>query len=81
MGKKKKEQVKVESIGNSTTNVCGSCFSITYPTKQGDKKILVELGMYQGGRTVLEDYNMNQRLIDSINYKDYSALIILHGHA
>lgn len=81
MGKKKnKEKIKVEGLGSSITQVTGSCFSIEYPTKQGNDNILIELGMAQGSKTLLEDYNLNQRMVESIEFNKYKAIFMLHVH-
>lgn len=81
MSKKTKERIKVEGLGSSINQVTGSCFSIEYPTSKGINKILVELGMAQGSKTLLEDYNLNQRVIDSIEFEKYKAIFMLHIHA
>lgn len=81
MGKKKnKERIKVEGLGSSISQVTGSCFSIEYPTKNGTNSILIELGMAQGSKTLLDDYNINQRIVESIEFEKYKAIFMLHIH-
>lgn len=82
MGKKqKKEQIKVESIGNSCSGVTGSSWMVTYPKKNGNNgKFLIVLGMVQKNGRLLEEYKINKSIIDSVPYKDIEFVVLCHNH-
>lgn len=78
--KNKDNKIEIESLGGSTTDVTGSCFAIYYPTKDEYKGcFIVENGSIQGG-TVLEDYNANKKMINSIPYDIAEFILVAHSH-
>lgn len=78
--KNKDNKIIIESIGGSTVDVTGSCWAIHYPKKDGEMGcFIVEAGSVQGG-TVLEDYNANKRMINSIPFNHAEFILIGHSH-
>lgn len=76
--KRKKGKIEITSLGTSTIDVTGSCWSIEYDKSDGTRGlILLENGISQGG-TTLEDYNANKRMADYIPYD--RAEFIIYGH-
>lgn len=76
--KRKKGKIDITSLGTSTIDVTGSCWSIEYDKSDGTRGlILLENGISQGG-TTLEDYNANKRMADYIPYD--RAEFIIYGH-
>ncbi|MGL4801905.1 MAG: MBL fold metallo-hydrolase RNA specificity domain-containing protein [Cetobacterium sp.] len=80
VNKKNKGKIKITSIGGSTIDVTGSCFSIEYDKDDGTRGLfLIECGMIQGG-TVLEDYNANKRMVDAIPFEEAEFILMGHAH-
>ena len=84
MSKKRNKDLDiiVSSLGGSTNNVTGSCWSISYPKDNGERGLIViECGLIQEGNTVKQQYNSNKRMIDNIG-KDVidNAEYVLLGH-
>ena len=78
--KNKDNKIIIETIGGSTIDVTGSCFSISYPKKDGTMGLfLIECGMVQGG-TVLEDFNANKRMINAVPFEEAEFILIGHPH-
>lgn len=78
--KRKKGKVEITSLGTSTLDVTGSCWSIEYDKQDGTRGlILLENGICQGG-TTLEDYNANKRMADYIPYDRAEFMIFSHIH-
>lgn len=78
--KNKDNKIEIESLGGSTTNVTGSCFVVYYPTKDEYKGcFIIECGSIQGG-TVLQDYNDNKKMINSVPYDIAEFILVLHSH-
>lgn len=78
--KNKDNKIIIETIGGSTIDVTGSCWSISYPKKDGTMgTFLIECGMVQGG-TVLEDYNANKRMINAVPFEEAEFILIGHSH-
>ena len=75
LGKKKKE-ITISPIGYSAESVTGSCNIIEYE----DTMIAVECGGIQEGHTILDNYNMNKRMIGKIKAKDLDYIFIEHLH-
>jgi len=63
--------MEIQLFGAART-VTGSCYSITV----GDKKILVDCGMFQGGK------ELNRRNFNPFGFdpKEYSAVLLTHAH-
>ena len=57
---KNKNPVTIKCIGGSSLGVTGSCYLLE--TK--NKKILIECGLIQGNKTLLEDYKANSKNFD-----------------
>lgn len=78
--KNKDNKITIETIGGSTVDVTGSCFSISYPKNDGTMGLfLVECGMIQGG-TVLQDYNDNKRMINAVPFEEAEFILVGHSH-
>ena len=80
MGRKKKKEVIVKSVGNSHNDVTGSCFEVSYPKKEGVGKLIIECGMIQENGTILEDYNINKKMVEHIDFKNAEHIFICHSH-
>lgn len=83
MGKKK--EIYVESLGFSTTQVTGSCWAIQYTKDDGEEVTqVIECGLPQGDKTILESYNSMKRMADSIKGGGFIAncknVFIQHSH-
>lgn len=79
--KAKNKKIKVSFIGNNAIDVTGSCTLIEYYDKNGEKHtILLECGLNQQGKTVLQQYKDNSRKFD-FNVKNIDCVIIGHSHA
>ena len=66
--KSKDNDIIVSSLGNSTDNVTGSCFSISYPKDDNTRRLIIlECGLSQDGHTPLEQYNSNKKMIYNIS--------------
>ena len=78
--KRKKGKIEITSLGTSTIDVTGSCWSIEYDKSDGTRGlILLENGLCQGG-TLLEDYNANKRMVDCIPYDRAEFMLFSHVH-
>lgn len=81
MSKKRKEKVIASAIGGSATDVTGSCWSVSYPKKDGSNGIiLIELGMIQRNTTILEEYNLNKKMLEKIPMKEAEYVFVNHSH-
>ena len=74
MARKKENKVTIEFIGNNAINVTGSATLISF----GNRKILFECGGIQEGKTVLDNYKLNRRMLSKIKAKDID--MIIGGH-
>lgn len=82
--KKRDDEIVVSCIGNSTTDVTGSCWTISYLKNDGTRGlVVVECGLSQDGNTVEQVYSQNKRMLENIG-KDVVAsceyLILGHAH-
>lgn len=78
--KRRKGKIDITSLGTSTIDVTGSCWSIEYDKHDGTRGlILIENGINQGG-TVVEDYNANKRMADYIPYDRADFMLFSHVH-
>lgn len=78
--KRRKGKIDITSLGTSTIEVTGSCWSIEYDKQDGTRGvILIENGINQGG-TVVEDYNANKRMADYIPYDRADFMLFSHVH-
>jgi len=73
---KKKEKIKINFIGANADQVTGSCTHIVMNNKQ----ILLECGLMQGGKTILEDYRNNVKKF-SFNASQIDYVFVGHAHA
>ena len=74
--KKKKREITITPIGYSAESVTGSCNIIEYE----DTMIACECGGVQEGHTILDNYNMNKRMIEKVKTKELDYIFVLHGH-
>lgn len=85
MKKTKDNDIIVSSIGNSTDDVTGSCWTISYKKNNGDRGLIViECGISQEGNTTEQIFNSNKRMLENIGkdvIKSCEYLILLHSHA
>ena len=78
---KKDNDIVVSFIGGSSEGVTGSCVSVSYPKKDKDKGlILIEMGLVQGGNTILAEYNDNKKILENIPMKEAEYVFIAHSH-
>ena len=78
--KRRKGKIDISSIGTSTIEVTGSCWTIEYDKKDGTRGVLLlENGINQGG-TIVEDYNANKRMVDYIPYNQVDFMFFSHVH-
>lgn len=73
MGSKKKELVKVHSVGSNYENVTGSITLVTYK----NVTIGIDCGAYQGS-SKLKDYQINKSMFKDISIKNISAFAFTH---
>ena len=79
--KKYKNKIIITSLGGSSEDVTGSCFSVEYPLDNGNRDlILIENGSIQTNK-IQEDYIANKKMIDGIPYNLASNIFICHAHA
>lgn len=82
--KKRDDEIIVSCIGNSTTNVTGSCWSISYLKNDGTRGlIIIECGLSQDGNTIEQVYSQNKRMLENIGkdvVKSCEYLILGHAH-
>lgn len=74
--KKKKREITISPIGYSSESVTGSCNIIEY----GETMLAIEFGGCQEGHTILENYNMNKRMIGKVKVKELDYIFINHLH-
>lgn len=72
-----KNKINIEVIGNNADSVTGSCTKIT----TREHTYLFELGMIQDGNTPLENYHLNQKLLQKIKPQDIDFIMVGHNHA
>lgn len=85
MNKKRKDlrnKAKLEFIANNVNSVTGSSFHLNFYDKDLDRdvQILIELGGCQEN-SILENYVINNKLIEKIDVKNLDFVILLHSHA
>lgn len=84
MKKKKNDEIVVSSLGKSTEDVTGSCWSISYLKNDGTRGLVVlECGLSQDGNNVEKIYSQNRMMIENIGKDIVSAceyLILGHAH-
>lgn len=82
--KKRDDEIIVSCIGNSTTDVTGSCWSISYLKNDGTRGlIIIECGLSQDGNTIEQVYSQNKRMLENIGkdvVKSCEYLILGHAH-
>ena len=79
--KNKENDIILETLGGSSDDVTGSCWSVSYPKKDGLRgTILIEMGMIQRNSTILEEYNLNKNMINKIPIKEAEFVFIAHSH-
>lgn len=76
MAKRKKNEVKIEFIGNNATSVTGSCTLVSF----NDRKILIECGGIQDGKTIYDNYKLNKTMMRKIRAKEIDTVILCHNH-
>lgn len=87
MKKKKDNDIIVSCVGESQTQVTGSCWTVAYKDDNYNEHLLViECGLPQGGHTILESYNDMKRMSNKIVgggsslSKGCENLLFLHSH-
>lgn len=86
MAKKKKDSDKIiiSSLGGSSEDVTGSCWSISYPKRNNERGLIVlECGLIQGDATIEKSYNSNKAMLDRIGKEVVSNcefLVLAHPH-
>lgn len=82
--KKKDDEIVVTSLGNSTDDVTGSCWTISYLKNDGTRGLVVlECGLSQDGNNVEQIYNQNKRMLENVGKDVVEAceyLILGHAH-
>lgn len=73
---KKKNKISLEIIGGNAESVTGSCTKII----TDEHTYLFELGMIQDGKTPLENYKLNSKLLQKIKPQEIDYIIIGHCH-
>ena len=73
---KSKNKIRVSFIGESSSDVTGSCIYIQTPNRQ----ILLECGLYQSCGSTLENYKINNKHF-SFKPKDIDYVFVMHNHA
>lgn len=73
---KKKNDIKIEFIGNNAESVTGSATLISF----GSRKILFECGGIQEGKTPYENYKLNRNMVQKIKAKEIDTIILGHNH-
>lgn len=73
---KKKKEITITPLGYSADSVTGSCIKVEYL----ETKFLVELGGIQEGHTVLENYNMNMKMLSKIKPSEIDYVFVCHLH-
>lgn len=72
---KPKNKIRVRFVGTNAEDVTGSCVLVETNTK----KILIECGLYQGEKSLLEHYKINNSNF-VFKPKEIDYLILLHSH-
>lgn len=86
MSKKRKKDMDiiVSCVGTSTTNVTGSCWTVSYPKDNGERGLVVlECGLSQGEQDVLKSYNDNKRMLENIGLEvvqNCGYVLLSHPH-
>lgn len=73
---KKNDKAEISIIGNNCESVTGSCTKIEY---RGNT-YLFECGLIMDGKTVLDNYNLNKRMLQKIKPGRVTAIILSHNH-
>lgn len=73
---KSKNKIRISFIGESASDVTGSCIHIQTPNRQ----ILLECGLYQSCGSTLENYKINNKHF-SFKPKDIDYIFVAHCHA
>lgn len=83
--RKRDDDIIVSCIGESTNQVTGSCWSISYVDDNYERQLLmIECGLPQSNCSVKEAYTNMKRSVNTIKGGGYietcKNLIFLHGH-
>lgn len=73
---KGKDKIKISFVGPAADDVTGSCIWIKTP----DRQILLECGLYQSCKSVLENYKTNKTHFE-FKPKEIDYLFVMHNHA
>lgn len=73
---KKKDKTTIEIIGGNCEGVTGSCSKIQHM----GETYLFECGLIQDGKTILESYRLNKKMLQNIKPKEISVIIVGHFH-
>lgn len=81
----KDNDIVISSIGTSTKQVTGSCWSISYKKDDGTRGLLmVECGLPQGQYTIEKSYNVMEEMTNKIKgggqIEACENLLFLHPH-
>lgn len=84
MSKRKKDNdIIVTSLGTSTNEVTGSCWSVSYRKNDGTRGLVViECGLSQSEPKIEKLYNNNRRMLENISkgVVENCVLVVL-GHS
>lgn len=86
MSKKKKlDDIYVESLGSSTNQVTGSCWSISYVNDNYERQlVMIECGLPQGGNCKKDSYQAMKRvyntLVEGKYVKETKCVFTCHSH-
>lgn len=85
MGKKgkgnKENNIILSCVGGSRDGITGSCWLVSYPIGNGERKLLaLECGMIQGNAKPEYEYADNKKMIENVPVEDVSAVFIMHSH-
>lgn len=82
--RKKDNDIYVEFIGHSNTDVTGSSVLINYPKNKKDRGyILIELGLVQGENTIDKEISANRRMLENLPKEvvgNIEHVILSHAH-
>lgn len=73
---KSKSKIQINFVGESSSDVTGSCVYIKTPNRQ----ILLECGLFQSCGSTLENYKINNKHFE-FKPKDIDYVFIMHCHA
>lgn len=73
---KSKNKIQISFVGPAADDVTGSCIWIKTP----DRQILLECGLHQSCKSVLENYKINSTHFE-FKPKEIDYLFVLHNHA